>query len=134
MANLQNLKPFTGADDPRRGHPRKGSKHISTWIQEMLNDEEFEATLLDSKKGIVEYKGAPLKAIIKVAIHHASQGDTKWAEWLAKYGYGSKQTIELTKSPAREVLEAMGMLGGEEQDDGQTATDTQSPSDSTPQV
>lgn len=41
-----------------------------------------------------QFKGAPLKAIIIVAMQQAMQGDTKWAEWLAKYGYGQKLEIE----------------------------------------
>lgn len=75
-----------------KGKP-KGTKHIATWIQEMLNDEEFETTLLDSKTGLVEYKGAPLKAIIKVAIHksiHDPKTGNAWAEWLGKHGWGNK--------------------------------------------
>jgi hypothetical protein len=108
MANEQNLKPFTGADDPRRmnGKP-KGTKHLSTWIQDMLNDPEFETTLLDSKKGIQNYKGAPLKAIIGVAIHksiHDKDKGTQWAEWLAKHGYGTRQVIEV-EDPRKEILE-----------------------------
>ncbi len=97
MANPQNLKPFTGANDPRRANgPPKGSKHISTWIQQMLNDEDFEANILDSKLGVVEYKGAPLKAIIGVAVQkaiHDPASGAKWAEWLAKYGWGSKVDV-----------------------------------------
>lgn len=71
----------------------KGAKHISTWIQELLNNEEFEATILDSKNGVKEYSGAPLKAIIGVAITKSLNGDNKWAEWLAKHGYGEKLTL-----------------------------------------
>lgn len=116
MANEQNLKPFTGADDPRRmnGKP-KGTKHISTWIQEMLNDEEFETLLVDSKKGIQDYKGAPLKAIIKTAIHkslHDKEKGQAWAEWLAKHGYGTKLTIT-TEDPIELLLKKYG-IGGED--------------------
>lgn len=71
----------------------KGSKHISTWIQDLLNDGKFEARILDSKIGIKDYKGAPLRAIIEVAIVKAINGDNKWAEWLAKHGYGEKLTL-----------------------------------------
>lgn len=88
---LGNLKPFTGADDPRRvnGAP-KGTKHIATWIKDMLNDEEFETLLTHPIKGYVEFKGAPLKAIIETAIKRAIAGDYRWADWLAKHGYGTK--------------------------------------------
>lgn len=76
---------------PNRGN-KKGNKHIATWIQELLNDEGFEANILDSKIGIKAYKGAPVKAIIEVAIVKAINGDNKWAEWLGKHGWGTKVT------------------------------------------
>lgn len=97
MANPQNLKPFTGADDPRRvnGAP-KGTKHISTWIQEMMNDNEFETQVLDSKTGWKDYKGAPLKAIIQVAAKQALAGDDKAREWLAKHGW--KAQLDITSA------------------------------------
>src|ERR1700757_4566587 len=49
----------------------KGTKHINTWIQELAEDEEFEARLLDLKQGFIEYKGAPIKAIIKATLNDA---------------------------------------------------------------
>ncbi len=97
----------------------KGTKHISTWIQEMLNDEEFEATLIDSAKGAIQYKGAPLKAIIGTAIQkslHDKEKGQQWAEWLAKHGYGTKLTIA-TEDPIEALLKAYGIGGN---DDGQT--------------
>lgn len=75
------------------GRP-KGSISLSQRIQQMLNDEEFEAWLPDAKTGFTEFKGAPAIAIIKAAIIRAATGDLKAADWLAKYGYGTK--IELT--------------------------------------
>lgn len=95
--NLSNLKPFTGRDDPRNGRKPKGAKHLSTWIQEMMNDESFEANLLDAKKGIIEYKGAPIKAIIQVVLVKAVNGDPKAWDWLGKYGFGTK--LELANNP-----------------------------------
>lgn len=93
MANEQNLKPWKPGQSGNPAGMKKGTKHISTWIQEMLNDEDFETMLLDSRKGMVEFKGAPLKAIIKTAVFRASQGDDKAREWLAKYGYGTKLDV-----------------------------------------
>lgn len=90
--------------------PKPGYKHISTWIEEMLNDEGFEANLIDSKKGVVEFKGAPLKAIIKTAIHKAIHGDKQWADWLANNGYGSLLKIQ-TEDPRKEILDQY--LGGD---------------------
>lgn len=78
------------------GNPKgvpKGTKHLSTWIQELMNDEKFEANLIDAKKGLIEYKGAPLKAIITVAITKAVNGDEKAREWLAKYGWKTQLDI-----------------------------------------
>lgn len=87
------IPPKKGEVRNPKGKP-KGTKHLSTWIQEMLNDEEFETFLQHPTKGYVEFKGAPLKAIIQVAIQKAAGGDDKAREWLAKHGYGLR--VDLT--------------------------------------
>jgi hypothetical protein len=76
----------------------KGTKHINTWIQELAEDEEFTAMLLDLKVGFVEYKGAPIKAIIKQAINEAVAGrDARERqaarEWIARYGWPTKNEV-----------------------------------------
>lgn len=71
----------------------KGYKHISTWIQDMLNDENFTMLLSDRIAGFKEHKGAPLEAIVKVAVIRAAEGEKESREWLAKYGYGTKLTL-----------------------------------------
>jgi len=91
MAGVDNLKPFKPGH-PKYGGKQKGYKHISTWIQEMLNDEDF--TLDNFLFNGKQFKGAPLKAIITVAMMESLQGDNKWAEWLAKHGY--TQQIDIT--------------------------------------
>lgn len=74
------------------GNPKglaKGTKHKSTWIQELTNDPEFEA-LLTTSKGPVEFKGAPFEAIVRTAIHKSLYDKDKgavWAEWIAKHGW-----------------------------------------------
>lgn len=81
------------------GNPKglkPGTKHINTWIQELLSDEEFEADVLDSKKGLVEFKGAPIKAIVLAQRHKAVNGDLKAAELLMKYGWTQKIEQDLT--------------------------------------
>ena len=81
------------------GNPKgvpKGTKHITTWIQELLSDEEFEADVLDSKKGIIEFKGAPVKAIILAQRHKAVNGDIKAAELLMRYGWSQKVESDIT--------------------------------------
>lgn len=71
----------------------KGVKHISTWINELLNDESFTAQVQEGLK-IVEYKGAPIKAIIQAQMRLAMNGDTKAADTLFKHG-GIKQ-VDIT--------------------------------------
>ena len=100
MANpnppLDNLKPFKGKDDPRNGRKPKGAIHISTHIQNMLNDEDFEMYLSHPTKGIEEFKGAPIKAIIKTAAIKAANNDSAAREWLAKYGW--KPQLDITSN------------------------------------
>lgn len=92
----------------------KGSLHLSTHIQNMLNDEEFTTWLTDTREGFKEYKGAPLKAIIKTAMIQAMSNSKEGAaarEWLAKYGYGQKFELEhtgdvMTKQLSQEELDA----------------------------
>lgn len=87
-----NLKPFVKGD-PRRINKPKGSKHLATWIQELMNDESFKANVQQGLH-IVEYKGAPIKAIIQAQIRLAMNGDTKAFDALAKYGW--KQELDIT--------------------------------------
>lgn len=107
--NTSGLKPFTGADDPRRGHKQKGSIHLSTHIQNILNDDDFTWFIQqEPKANKIEFKGKPVKAIIMVAIYRAMLGDKDAREWLAKYGYGNKLTIE-TSDPVEETLKKLGL-------------------------
>lgn len=75
------------------GRP-KGRLSLSTYIQDLLNDEDFETYLEHPTKGFVEFKGAPIKAIVMTATQKAATGDEKAREWLAKYGYGQKFEVE----------------------------------------
>lgn len=72
----------------------KGALHLTTHIQNMLNDEDFTTYLADARDGWKEFKGAPIKAIVQTAMIKAIQGDDKAREWLAKYGYGQKLEVE----------------------------------------
>lgn len=102
MANGQNLKPWNpGTSGNPKGKP-KGAKHLSTWIQELLVDESFEAYLIDSKHGLREYKGAPIKAILITLIHKSVNGDLKAFDLLAKYGYGTR--IDITSKDEQVVI------------------------------
>lgn len=75
----------------------KGYKKLSTWIKELLNDEDFEVWLEHPTKGLESFKGAPGKAIVQTAIRKAATGDDKAREWLAKYGEGAK--VQLGSDP-----------------------------------
>jgi hypothetical protein len=89
--------PDTQFQPGQSGNPegkKPGTIHLSTHIQNMLNDPDFELLLEDRIEGFKKFEGVPIKAIITVAVRHASAGDTKWAEWLAKYGYGQKFELE----------------------------------------
>jgi hypothetical protein len=54
----------------------------------------FEQWVQHPTKGWVQEKGAPVKAIIKVLITRAQNGDVRAFDALAKYGYGTK--VEVT--------------------------------------
>ncbi|MBA3723948.1 MAG: hypothetical protein H0W89_03565 [Candidatus Levybacteria bacterium] len=95
MANIQNLKPFSGADDPRRHNGRpKGAKNLKTIIRELEN-ENFNWDLVPIKnKAAAKAIGSPLKVIVYVAIAKAISGDISAMYWLSRTGYGRKTEIE----------------------------------------
>lgn len=99
---LANLIPAAKGDIRNPNGRGKGTKNLSTLIQELLNDEEFEANLLDSKKGMIAFKGAPVKAIILATRHQAINGDKDAREWLAKYGWGNK--LQLSNDPDNPLI------------------------------
>jgi hypothetical protein len=84
---------------------KPGSKHLSTWVQEMLNDESFEMLLGQGPYAVTEvYKGAPIRAIVKTAIVRAANGDIRWADWIAKYGFGTKIAVSGQDPPVPILL------------------------------
>lgn len=102
----KDFDPNIGKDTQFRagesGNPAgkpKGTKHLSTHIQEMLNDPEFELKLKDG----TALKERPIAAIIKTAVAKSISGDNRWAEWLAKHGYGEKLKVEIN-DPRKEIL------------------------------
>lgn len=82
------IPPVKGEIRNPKGKP-KGTKHMSTWIKEMLNDPDFELKL---KNGTI-IKGAPMGAIIKTAIAKAVSGDMRAFDILGKYGFGTKVDV-----------------------------------------
>lgn len=88
MANINNLKPFTGASDPRRQNGRKkGSKNLSTIVIELLG-EEMDSNILVGE-GPRKYLGnSPttyMKALAKTMIAKAINGDVRAATWVSNY-------------------------------------------------
>lgn len=102
MAGYRNIDPEVGkATQFKPGQsgnpsgPKPGFKHINTWVQELLNDPEFEARIMDGYD-IKEYKGAPLVAIIQAQIKKAIQGDTKAYDSLIRSGWAQKTETDLS--------------------------------------
>lgn len=81
----------------------KGAKHINTWIQELLEDEDFAAKIRIGFE-IKDFKGAPLEAMIKAQMIKAIEGDTKAFDTLAKYGWSQKQEIDTNVTMVQPIL------------------------------
>lgn len=74
----------------------KGTKHITTYIQELMEKPDFEARILDPKAGLLNYKGKPIHAVLQVVLTKAVNGDPKMIEVLMKYGWSQKIDTDLT--------------------------------------
>ena len=90
----------------------KGSKHISTHIQEMLNDPDFELKLKDGS--II--KGRPMEAILKTAVAKAVSGDMRAFDMLGKYGYGTKLDITSEGEKIQPILGGLSDLHSDDSD------------------
>ena len=90
----------------------KGSKHISTHIQEMLNDPDFELKLKDGKI----LKGRPMDAILQTAIAKAVSGDMRAFDMLGKYGYGTKLDITSEGEKIQPILGGLSDLHSDDSD------------------
>lgn len=84
-----NLKPFTGADDPRRQNGRrKGSKNIATLVRSIL-DEDIDPSLIHSEslKELLAKNNSPMsymEAIVQSQVLKAAGGDIRAAEWVVE--------------------------------------------------
>ena len=107
QSGLEKGKWKPGQSGNPKGKP-KGTIHLSTYIQDMLTDPNFELKLKD---GTI-LKEMPIKAIIKTAVAKSVSGDTRAMEWLAKHGYGEKLNLEVTDT-RRDILSRYGLLEGE---------------------
>jgi len=92
MANIQNLKPWKQGQSGNPSGKPKGAKHLSTLIQELMEDDSFEYKLKDGSV----LSGAPIRAIITTLIIKALDGDMRAFDLLSKYGYGNK--VDLTSN------------------------------------
>lgn len=125
MSNPNAVPPEGSKWKPgQSGNPAgkpKGAKHLSTHIQEMLNDEDFEIKLKDGTL----LKERPIKAIVKTAVAKSISGDNRWAEWLAKHGYGEKINLELSGGVNVALVEFIGEDQENDDADQDQSTDTQ---------
>lgn len=101
------LKPFEpGTSGNPAGKP-KGARHLSSVIQELMDDDDFELKL---KNGQI-LKGRPSRKLTEVMYGMAVSGNVKAAEWLAKHGYGTKQIVEFEGNPIEKILDKYGLNG-----------------------
>lgn len=101
---MSNSQPITthlaktqwkpGQSGNPNGKP-KGTVHISTHISNLLEDEDFTCRLRDGRV----FKGAPVKAIVTVAIIRALNGDLKAFELLVRAGYRDKDLYHSQHNP-----------------------------------
>lgn len=74
------FKPGQSGNPKGNALDRHSTKHVSTWVNELLNDENF--TIENFEFSGKKYKGAPMRAITITAVHQALAGDVAWAKWL----------------------------------------------------
>lgn len=127
MAFGKDTDPNVGASTQfqqgQSGNPDgkpKGSIHLSTHIQNILNDNKFFENITDEDiKDKFKKSGIPVKAIIQAMLMKAIDGDSKAFDVLARYGYGTKQTIEFA-DPVDGLLEKYNIqkVKRENTDDG----------------
>lgn len=99
--------PDTQFKPGQSGNPAgkpKGARHLSSVIQELMDDDDFELKLKDGKT----LKGRPSRKLTEVMYGMAVSGNVKAAEWLAKHGYGTKQVHEFS-NPIETILTKYGL-------------------------
>jgi hypothetical protein len=102
--NLIHITSETASELGRKGGlAKKGKKHINTWVQELLHDEDFKMTILQGYK-MVEFKGAPIKAIIQAQITKAASGDTAAYKALFESGWAKRQEIDATVKQVTPIM------------------------------
>lgn len=111
--NMSGLKNWQPGQSGNAGRKTTGRKHISTLIQKLMMDPEFTATIKSKGGTRLEFKGMPAEAIIKTAMIKAMSGDVKWAEWIAKHGWGTKTIHEMEVNPIERILAGYGLSAEE---------------------
>lgn len=88
MTNINNLKPFAGANDPRRQNGRKkGSKNLSTIVGELLEANMSLTEPIDDslKQYFANSPTTYAKALAMAMIIKAINGDVRAATWVSNY-------------------------------------------------
>jgi hypothetical protein len=112
--HLEDTQWTPGVSGNPAGKP-KGTKHLSTHIREMLEDEQFEQKLQDGSV----LKGAPVKALIRTLLIKAVNGDLRAFGLLARYGYGTKIEFDPKNLPTPilpDLSPLVVVIRGEEED------------------
>ena len=92
MSGVDNLVPFTGADDPRRGHKKKGVPHSKTRLRRLMElTEDLTNPITGEVEGFTVAEQLDLAQIIK-----AKKGDTKaYQAILDRYEGKPTQAIDM---------------------------------------
>lgn len=94
MAFPNDGKKFKPGESGNPAGKPKGARHLSTIIQELEADIDWDLTSLKSKEELSKKYGKNgMKALVMVAFSKAMSGDTRAMDWLARYGYGNKLDI-----------------------------------------
>ena len=119
MSNVPEGRKFTSENaremGAKGGRNKAGSLHLSTIIQELAEDIDWEKTTLKNKDELkAKYGKNGFKAVAYVALTKAMTGDVKAMEWLAKHGYGSNINVNVNRNPIDEILSKFGITGGDD--------------------
>ena len=114
MANEQNLKPFTGADDPRRSHKPKGVPHSRTRLKRLLQlTENLTNPITQEIEGFSIAEQLDLAQIIK-----ARKGDTKaYTAIMDRLEGKPTQAVDVTTQGEKVTGYDIRFIGDEPKDD-----------------
>lgn len=98
-----------------------GTKHLSTIIQELENDIDWDVTQLKDKEELKKRYGKQgLKAMVIVAFSKAMSGNVQAMTFLAKYGYGEKQIHSFEKGLFSDDKLQIEIVDGKDKAGGKT--------------